>query len=96
MLTAEWQQELNSAWRKRRSEPEPLRQRKHFMCPKCAAQRYNVKMDYLGNRHEKMKLTVYDVTYYKCPRCGYMGKEMMRIEGQGSKGFNLGKEYGGE
>lgn len=96
MLTAEWQQQINEAWKQRSNPIEPVRQRKQFLCPQCAKQKYSVKMDYLGNRHVKMLITTYDVSFYRCPRCHYEHKEFMRIEGKGKKGFNLGREYGGE
>jgi len=51
-------------------------------------------MEYLGNRHEQHQYTVYDVSYHICPRCGFKGKEQIRIEGRGTRGANSGRMYG--
>lgn len=97
-LTCDLQQQINSswnAWKARRHEIDPKRIRKKNLCPKCAKQNYSVRMDYLGNRHEQYKVTVYEISKFKCPRCGHIEEPWMRIEGKGKRGTDMYKLYGG-
>jgi len=96
MTFSEFQKMINTDWKQRVNPIDPTRQRKKHLCPKCGKQGFPVKMDYLGNKHIKMEITVYDVSFYQCPRCKFKDKEVMRIEGTGQKGINMGKNYGGE
>ncbi len=89
-------QEGWNAWRQRNKPVDPVRQRKKHMCPKCAKKGFEIRMDYGGNRHERHKVTVYDVSYFKCPRCNFVDRVFMRIEGKGTRGVNAGKMYGGQ
>ncbi len=98
MITAELQQQINSswnAWKQRRHLIEPKRIRKKNLCPKCGKKGFLVKMDYLGNRHVQMKVTRYEITKFKCPRCGHVEEPWMRIEGKGTRGTDMYKLYGG-
>jgi len=91
---SEIQQAINSGWKQSRKSMDPVHQRKHFFCPKCAKQRFRVKMEYQGNHHETYQMCRYNFDVYKCPRCGHVYKDWSRIEGRGKTGTNLGKLYG--
>lgn len=95
---AEKQYAIDQHWRKYKKPIRPTEQRRLKICGKCNKLGYRVRMDYLGNRHEKAQVTVYDVHYWKCPRCQFVYKEPMRIEGRGSGvyGDNSGKRLGGQ
>ena len=70
--------------------------RKSHICLKCAGKGFKVKMDYLGNRHEKSINCVYNVDRFGCPRCGQIYEGKVRIVGKGKSRNNLGKIAGGE
>lgn len=95
MSFADFQSAVNSEWRQRKHPVRPVRQRKKHLCVECGKKGYEVKMEYIENRHVRMLATVYDVTRWKCPRCGHVDKEQMRIEGRGKRGVNMGRLFGG-
>ncbi len=71
--------------------------RKKNLCPKCGKNGYSVKMDYIKNVRSRHNYTMYDVTLHHCPRCNYLDKAFMRIEGKGKNSpVNSGRVYGGE
>ncbi len=93
------QNQINKSWNDwkfKNKRLEILRQRKKNFCPKCADDGFRVRMDYQGNKREKMQVTVYDVSIFVCPRCGKVSKQYMRIEGKGYSGQSAYKRYGGE
>jgi len=95
MVFSELQFEINSEWKKRIRPIDPKRQRKKDLCVECGKKGFAVKMEYLGNKHLTMSYTRYDVSVFKCPRCGHVDKQFMRIEGKGKGGADSGKMFGG-
>ena len=94
MTFADLQRELG-LWKKtKHRDIDPVKARKIHLCLKCADKGFKVKMDYIHNRHEKANYTMYNVDYYKCPRCLQIYEQRVRIEGRGKNGFNAGKELG--
>jgi len=83
------------SWKRKNVQLDPVKQRKNKYCPKCGKQGGYVKMDFLGNSHKKKVYSVMDVSVWRCPRCGYNDEQEIRIEGKGTSGRNIGKEYGG-
>ena len=97
-MFADIQREINEGWNNwkiRRHLIDPKRIRKKNLCPKCGKKNYSVRMDYLGNQHVQMKVTVYEISKFQCPRCGHIEKPWMRIEGKGQRGTDMYKLYGG-
>lgn len=94
-MFSDFQAMVNSGWRQKRKPVEPKRIRKANLCVPCGNDGYSVKMEYLGNKHLTMLYTRYDVSFYKCPRCGKHDKLYKRIEGRGECGTNAGKMLGG-
>ena len=95
MLTYDWQKQINSAW-KPKKRLAPKREVKINLCQKCLQEKIRVRMDYLKNIREKKYYTYYDISVWRCPRCGNIDKKYMRIEGKGTMGINSGKIYGGK
>jgi rubrerythrin len=98
MSFAELQQSINTSWGswKKRNKLMPVkRERKKHFCSECGKKGFQVKLDYIGNKHERHKVTVYDVSYWKCPRCNKIKREFNRIEGRGKLRANAGKMFGG-
>ena len=94
-MFSDFQRQVNEGWKKKRHDIAPVRMRKKNLCPKCGKNGYSVKMDYKGNRRERHNYTKYNVDYYWCPRCGYVDKQLLRIEGKGTKSpVNAGRVYG--
>ena len=94
MTFAQMQHEINSAWKQRKRPVAPRRQRKKDMCVKCAKQGFEVKLEFIENQHVTMSYTRYDVSILRCPRCGHVDKQWMRIEGKGKGGANSGCMFG--
>jgi len=92
-LNRKWKADIDT-WKKRKQMLDPKFQRKKNRCPKCNKEGYHVKMDAIGNKHVKKKITMYNVEVYRCPRCGFLDYAWNRIEGTGTKGINAGKEWG--
>jgi len=92
---SEFQSRVNEIWKRRTKQVDPGKQRRLHLCPKCGKQGFRVKMDYLGNKHVQAVTTVYDVSFYRCPRCKYEHKDYARIEGKGTSGVNAGAMFGG-
>lgn len=65
------------------------------MCVSCAKKNFKVKMDLVDTKYERQVYTRYEVRYFKCPRCGKVEKERMRIEGKGTSGVDSYKSFGG-
>jgi hypothetical protein len=96
MVFADWQLD-NEQWKpSKKVGLDPVKARKIHLCFKCLEKGYRVKMDYILNKHEKGLNCVYNVDYYKCPRCLQVYKEQVRIVGKGKTRNNLGKIMGGE
>jgi len=96
MIFSDLQQSINDEWKQRTCPVDPKRQRKKDLCVECGKKGFSVKLEYLGNRHIKMDYTVYDVSVFKCPKCGHVDKQYMRIEGKGKGGANSGAMFGGQ
>ena len=90
----EFQEKMGMYWKQRNTPVEPKRQRKKDLCVECGKQGFAVKMEYLGNKHVTMSYTRYDISFFRCPRCGHKDKQFMRIEGKGTGGANSGKMFG--
>lgn len=93
-MFSDFQSMVNTGWRQKKRPVEPKRLRKANLCVECGKQGYAVKMEYRGNRHHTMLYTRYDISFYKCPRCGHSDKQFKRIEGRGKSGTNSGKMLG--
>ena len=93
-LTMEMQREMNEGWRRSKKEIEHATVRDKNLCPKCGKQGFKVKMEFMKDCYTTLKMARYKVDIYGCPRCHYLDKQFKRIEGKGSSGVDLGKEYG--
>lgn len=92
-INNDWKHRLGQ-WKKKKEQLDPVRQRRKHYCPKCGKKGFYVKMDYVGNFHQKFKICVYNFDVYECPRCKHKEKEWSRIEGKGTTGANAGRMYG--
>ena len=94
-MYSEVQQDLG-LWKKSNHRFDGKYARRVNLCLKCADKGFKVKMDYLGNVHEKSINCVYNVDRFGCPRCGQIYEGKVRIVGKGKSRNNLGKIAGGE